>query len=106
MDELGERAQLLNDLDCTLEAAQQEQRAAEIRRSPCSTACLEAWLSQHGSRLHFHPVPPQPKEMLAWEKEMLGLYISNHPFQHAAPWLQTRVTATSARLGRRWTGRG
>jgi DNA polymerase-3 subunit alpha len=39
-----------------------------------------------------------PRERLAWEKEALGVYLSDHPFQEAARWLRTRVTATTASL--------
>jgi hypothetical protein len=37
------------------------------------------------------PVPKQ--EILAWEKEMLGIWLSEHPFTHAAPQLAPLVTA-------------
>ncbi|MGI5836999.1 MAG: DNA polymerase III subunit alpha [Chloroflexota bacterium] len=108
MDELGERAQLLNDLDCTLEAAQQEQRAAEIGQFTMFDSMFGGVAEPSGTAVvcTSTPVPPATqKEMLAWEKEILGLYISSHPFQHAAPWLQTRVTATSARLGEEMDGK-
>ena len=49
------------------------------------------------------PLPPVPpvgqRERLAWEKEALGLFLSDHPFQEAARWLRQRVTATTASIG-------
>jgi DNA polymerase III subunit alpha len=37
---------------------------------------------------------PIPKaEVLSWEKELLGVWISEHPFTHAAPKLSPHVTA-------------
>src|SRR5205823_9720930 len=40
----------------------------------------------------------QPKR-LEWEKESLGLFFSDHPFQEAARWLAERQLATTAQLG-------
>jgi DNA polymerase-3 subunit alpha len=45
-------------------------------------------------------VPEVPRrERLGWEKEALGLFLSDHPFQEAARWLRRRVTATTASIG-------
>jgi DNA polymerase-3 subunit alpha len=44
-----------------------------------------------GLDLQSTPVPRG--EVLAWEKELLGVWISEHPFTHAAPQLTPHVTA-------------
>jgi len=44
-----------------------------------------------GLDLQSTPVPRG--ELLAWEKELLGVWISEHPFTHAAPQLTPHVTA-------------
>jgi DNA polymerase-3 subunit alpha len=36
------------------------------------------------------PVPP--KEQLAWEKELLGIYLSEHPLQRVAAELERAIT--------------
>jgi len=108
MDEFGDRAQLLDSLDQTLDAAQQEQRAQEIGQFTMFDAMFMAPSS---------PAVPAPaqaavsdrvvseREKLAWEKEVLGLYISSHPFQHAAPYLRQRVTANSSQIGEELEGK-
>jgi|GEM_PF-4053164 len=108
MDELGERAQLLADLDCTLDAAQQEQRAAEIGQITMFDSMFGMAAAPTGtsSTCFTSSVPAaSQKDKLTWEKEILGLYITSHPFQHAAPWLQGRATATSAQLGEEGDGK-
>lgn len=100
MDSFGDRAQLLEGLDQTLDAAQQEQRAQEVGQitmfdlfGPSATVAPAPTASSK-------TVPAASlKERLAWEKEVLGIYISSHPFQHAASWLQSRITATSGQIG-------
>jgi DNA polymerase-3 subunit alpha len=44
-----------------------------------------------GLDLEGTPIPRA--EVLAWEKELLGVWISEHPFTHAAPQLSPHVTA-------------
>ena len=39
--------------------------------------------------LEFEQQPARPEDMLAWEKELLGVYVSEHPFRSAAAgWLR------------------
>jgi len=44
-----------------------------------------------GLDLQSAPIPRG--EVLAWEKELLGVWLSEHPFTHAAPQLSLHVTA-------------
>ncbi len=39
-----------------------------------------------------------PREQLEWERELMGLYVSNHPLTPYVPYLQSRVTHFSSRL--------
>ena len=39
--------------------------------------------------------PLSQRERLAWEKETLGLFFSDHPFQEASRWLLRQVTPTA-----------
>jgi DNA polymerase III alpha subunit len=44
------------------------------------------------------------QQLLAWEKELLNLYLSAHPLAHVAPFLKKRVSAYSASLSEEWAG--
>lgn len=77
LDSLGERGVMLANMDALLKFnkdAQSENAAAQdslfgvlVGSSPFNTLRLE-------------PAPTSPKEQkLAWEKELLGLYVSGHP---------------------------
>ncbi|MDR7401435.1 MAG: DNA polymerase III subunit alpha [Armatimonadota bacterium] len=96
LDSLGAgRAQMLQALDATLEAAQRVQRA----RASGQTGLFE---------LAGDP-RPEPEavavdefsrdELLAMEKEMLGLYISDHPLRHAHARLAARTSVALSQLG-------
>jgi DNA polymerase-3 subunit alpha len=96
LDSLGQpRAQLLAGLDAALAAGQREQR---LRESP----------QQGLFGLEEAPaLAPPPlvveefsqEERLAMEKEMLGLYISDHPLAHVQEDLAARVTLPIGQLG-------
>ena len=38
------------------------------------------------------------REKLAWEKELIGAYVSEHPVAQALAQLQSEITHTSARI--------
>lgn len=40
-----------------------------------------------------------PREMLEWERELIGLYVSDHPLSIYLPFLSSKVTHFSAQLG-------
>ena len=44
-------------------------------------------------------------EPLAWEKELLGVYVSEHPFKRAAPALAARITAVVSEVTAEMAGR-
>jgi len=75
MDELGERGSLLGNLEDLL-AYNKEKSAAENQDSLFGGLPADAGVS--GLRLK-PTEPAQKSEMLLWEKELLGLYISGHP---------------------------
>jgi len=108
MDGFGDRGHLLKNLDQTLDAAQQEQRAQEAGQFTMFDVMFTAPVAPASSA----PIPEassgpstSQKEMLAWEKEVIGLYISSHPFQHAAAYLRNRVTADSSQIGEELEGK-
>jgi DNA polymerase III subunit alpha len=97
MDSLGgARAQMLQTLDETMEQAQRAQRV----RAQGQTGLFDL-----GGDAGAAPPPPDPsgdefsrEELLTMEKEMLGLYISDHPLHRWQPVLAQRVTVELAHL--------
>lgn len=96
LDSLGaSRAQMLQSLDDTLEQAQRSQRA----RDQGQTGLFD--LGASASDL---PVPDasvsefSPEERLTMEREMLGLYISDHPLRRWQPVIDGKATTTIAQL--------
>ncbi|HEX2986615.1 MAG TPA: DNA polymerase III subunit alpha, partial [Chloroflexota bacterium] len=109
MDEFGDRAVLLEGLDQTLDAAQQEQKAKEIGQITMFDSMFGGAAAPTASAAPARSTNAVPtttlKQLLLWEKEILGLYISSHPFQHAAPFLQNRVTANSSQITEEMEGK-
>ncbi|MBI3978397.1 MAG: DNA polymerase III subunit alpha [Chloroflexi bacterium] len=91
LDAFGNRGALLAGIDRIVGVAQEQQR---LRESGQATM-FDLW----GESV---PVPMpsveisgsdvQTREKLAWEKELLGAYLSEHPFHHAARYLRNTVT--------------
>src|SRR5438105_4989101 len=85
-DEFGPRLWQLDRLDQVLETAQRLQRDRESGQ-----VGLFAELGMSGQLdVKFVPTPNSkfvdaPKEKLAWEKELLGIYLSAHPLNALAP---------------------
>ena len=79
MDGLGNRSLLLGNLDRICSHAQRAERAAAAGQTSLFDAMSDAEaLSLPPLLLTSAPEVPQ-KKLLAWEKEMLGLYVSEHP---------------------------
>lgn len=96
-DRLGSRAQMLQTLDLVLERAQRSQRArneaqtglfADLGAPPDAAPATAETAVQEFTK----------EELLTMEREMLGLYISDHPLRRWAPALAKRATATIAQL--------
>ncbi len=50
-------------------------------------------------------MPDHPQQqLLAWEKELLNLYLSAHPLAHVAQFLKKRVNAYVVSLSEEWAG--
>lgn len=98
LDSLGtSRAEMLRTLDETVEQAQRAQRA-QLRGQ---TGLFNLEVDPRPARPSSNGEPVQEfsrEELLAMEKEMLGLYISDHPLRRWEPVLARRVTATVAQL--------
>ena len=92
----GHPAQLLVALDDAMAAAQAEQRD----RSSGQTALFGGEAEPEALE---RPLPAAteapPRERLRWEKELIGLYLSDHPLAALAQQLDRYVTAYSGDLG-------
>ncbi len=89
LDDFGPRGQLLNAIDTMMAISQHAHHAQEIGQ----ISMFELG-DEHGLSLDFEDSPDIPRRrQLAWEKELLGLYVSEHPLQQIAPRLERDVTA-------------
>jgi DNA polymerase-3 subunit alpha len=96
-DSLGERSSVVFGIDRILALAQQEQKLRETGQ----TSMFDLFGAQVDTPLPALELPSveTPRaELLAWERELLGTYMSEHPFQRAATSLGVYVTAQLAEL--------
>ena len=94
-DPFGPRQGQLDSLDAVLSTAQREQKDRESGQ-----VGLFASIGL-GAEIVATPVsgPEAPrKELLSWEKELLGIYLSEHPLQEVAARMGDVVTAYLAEL--------
>jgi DNA polymerase-3 subunit alpha len=93
MDSLGRREQLLEIIDRMIQKSNMEHRVS----SQLDMFGLPAFTNSAANVVlstSLPDVPPIPrKELLKWERELVGLYVSAHPLQHVAANLEDTVTA-------------
>jgi DNA polymerase-3 subunit alpha len=97
LDLLGDRGTLLMNVDRLMNLARQER---ELRESGQSTM-FDLFGSQVDTplpALEMDTSPARREDMLAWEKELLGVYVSEHPFRSAAHDLAQYTTHNVADL--------
>ena len=103
LDTLGSRSRLLAGLDAAVKLGQQVRKMREIGQSSLFGGSDGGAGAVHDFALP--QVPEHPKQqLLAWEKELLNLYISAHPLAHVAPILRKRVTGYTSLLNEEWSG--
>jgi DNA polymerase-3 subunit alpha len=82
MDSFGERGQLLANVDLILEYNRECKTAVESKQADLFSLSPNIEVS----KLRLKDAPTAKKEeKLSWEKELLGLYITEHPFSDYAP---------------------
>jgi len=96
MDSLGgRRAQLLAALDSAMEAGQRAWRD----RLNGQAALFAGWQDQQVEEKPLPPVPEwEPAQKLAFEKEVLGFYVTGHPLEQYAEKIRELATHTSETL--------
>lgn len=104
-DGLAERASLLASLEKLCNYAQNAQRQKEAgQASLFDMMAPEDKPLMQGPQLE--SVPEATKEQkLSWEKELLGIYLSEHPFAAAAEKLGTLLTCSIVELNAEFAGR-
>ncbi|MCC6236310.1 MAG: DNA polymerase III subunit alpha [Dehalococcoidia bacterium] len=98
IDSLGDRGSIVAGLDRILSLAQQEVRLRETGQ----TSMFDMFGTAQDTPLPALelPVLVTPRaELLGWEKELLGAYMSDHPFKQAAVDLADHLTAQLTELG-------
>jgi DNA polymerase-3 subunit alpha len=98
LDSLGERGQLLNNIERLLAFGKESTRSRDSRQGN-----LFAGLTDLPAN---HPeltpgVPAGQNEKLGWEKELLGLYVSEHPYNLFRPYLKGYAIPIAALSGHR-----
>lgn len=85
LDGLGERGAFLANLDMILEYNRESQRAKTGGQNSLFGTAPDI----HTTALRLRPSPPADKRAaLGWEKELLGLYVTEHPLVAYAPILK------------------
>ncbi|HEB01416.1 MAG TPA: DNA polymerase III subunit alpha, partial [Candidatus Portnoybacteria bacterium] len=90
LDELGERNRLLENLEQILTWARDIQRA----KSNGQVSLFSASTLKTAPQLKLKDAPPvSKKEKIIWEKELLGLYISEHPVEEYREYLESHAVS-------------
>jgi len=99
LDNLGERNQLLSSTDQLLNLSRETQKA---KQSGQESLFSQTETSIPSLRLN-QTAPAEKKDRLSWEKELLGLYISEHPLQNHQDYL-AKLTSPCQSISRKQIG--
>jgi DNA polymerase-3 subunit alpha len=104
LDAFGQRSQLLAIIDPMMALSQSTHKAQEVGQLSMFDASSGFSLAM-GSSIPLPDIPEVPrKEMLAWEKELVGFYVSEHPLQQVAASLDGTVTAFCGEIDEEMAG--
>ncbi len=93
LDAFGQRSQLLAIIDRMMALSQSTHRAQDVGQLSMFDAS-SGFSQAMGGSISLPDVPEVPrKEMLGWEKELVGFYVSEHPLQQVVASLDGTVTA-------------
>lgn len=93
LDKFGERGQLLGNLDNILEF---NRETTKSKSNGQISLFMDTPSLNFSRQLKLEPAPAaSQREKLAWEKELLGLYISEHPFSEYKQFLNQSVLAVA-----------
>jgi DNA polymerase-3 subunit alpha len=84
LDNFGERGQLLANMERLLSFNKESAQSQESKQDSLFADLPAAGIS----RLSLNPAPAAERnEKLIWEKDLLGLYVSEHPYNYFRPYL-------------------
>lgn len=91
-DRLGARGTLLHNLDVILAFASRIQKQKAIGQTDLFGGAAEG-ATNVSAKLNLEEPPRQPTtaEMLIWERELLGIYLSSHPLEEFQQFLATKA---------------
>ena len=105
-DEWGSRARLLDALDRMVGHSGSTHAAAEAGQMTLFGG------NGGGARIDVALLRPEKavkptdrRELLDWEKELIGVYLTEHPLEHRLADLQSIVTARTGELDNSWNGK-
>ena len=103
LDAFGRRGALLLVLDQLMATAQRQQRLKETGQ----TTMFDLWGGSAETPLPEVELPEGDvpvKEKLAWERELMGVYVSEHPFTAVAPYAAKDTTALCGQIDEELVG--
>jgi len=104
LDSLGDRGTLLANVERILSLAQREQRLQDSGQTTMFDL-FGATVDTPLPKLELESAEVRRAELLAWEKELLGVYLSEHPYTAAASTLAEHVTAVCSEVSAELAGR-
>ena len=104
-DEWGSRARILDALDRMVGHSAGTHAAAEAGQMTLFGGGGAFRIDIALLRPEKEIKPLDRREMLDWEKELIGVYLTEHPLQHRLAELQSIVTARSGELDANWNGK-
>jgi DNA polymerase-3 subunit alpha len=97
LDSVGSRGTLLGNIERIISMSQREQQLKETGQA----MMFDLWGGEASlplPTLDSEESDVSSREKLAWEKELLGVYLSEHPFSRAASKLESSVTALCGQI--------
>ncbi len=100
LDSLAPRLNLLESLDRLMSFSGSQHRAAEVGQMSLFGDTTGVQLNTESSGVLVSELSQDvsPREMLQWERELVGVYISAHPLQQLVDRIKTVVTAYSSEI--------
>ncbi len=105
LDQFGNRQQLLEAIDQMLTFSASYHKAQEAGQISIFDLLGETDASEMTEIVLPDVPPPSPREMLKWEKELLGVYVTAHPLQKLDVDLSEFITEHAGRLTEAYAGR-
>ncbi|HEX2171824.1 MAG TPA: DNA polymerase III subunit alpha [Dehalococcoidia bacterium] len=98
LDDLGDRGGLLASVDRLVNIAQQQQKLKESGQSTMFDLLGQS-VPVPTPEIAIQVIPVERRQRLEWEKELLGVYLSEHPFSQAQRYARGRVDTFCGQIG-------